>query len=78
MANAPKREARYDRDASQERAGIYRLSTALAVSGDLSAAQREELCRVARPCPVHGLMTEVTTEIATVFLPDETLVSHRA
>jgi putative redox protein len=62
-------EVSVDRDASQERTGIYRLSTALAVSGDLSAAQREELLRVARQCPVHRLMTEVTTEIATVLCP---------
>ena len=62
-------EVSVDRDASQERAGIYRLSTALAVSGDLSAAQREEFLRVARQCPVHRLMTEVTTEIATVLSP---------
>jgi hypothetical protein len=55
VANAPKREAGYDRDASQEGAGIYRLSTALAVSGDLSAAQRKELCRVARREKPRGL-----------------------
>jgi putative redox protein len=56
-----------DRDASQERMGVYRLSTALAVTGDLSAAQREEILRVARQCPIHKLMTEVTTEISTTL-----------
>ena len=65
-------EVSVDCDASQERAGIYRVSTALAVSGDLSAAQREELLRVARQCPVHRLMTEVTTEIAAVLCPQRT------
>jgi putative redox protein len=62
-------EVSVDRYATQERAGIYRLTTALAVSGDLSATQREELLRVARQCPIHRLMTEVTTEIATVLCP---------
>jgi len=57
------------RDASQERAGIYRLSAALTLTGDLSAAQRDELRRVAQKCPIHKLMTEVTTEIAVTLSP---------
>ena len=60
-------EVSVERDASQERAGIYRLSTELTLTGALSAAQREELLRVARKCPVHKLMTEVTTEISTML-----------
>ena len=60
-------EVSVERDASQERAGIYRLSAALSLTGDLSAAQREELLRVAQKCPVHKLMTEVTTEISTTL-----------
>jgi putative redox protein len=56
-----------DRDATQERAGIYRLSVVLAVTGDLSAAQRQELLRVAEKCPIHRLMTDVTTEITTAL-----------
>jgi putative redox protein len=62
-------EVSVDRDANQERVGVYRLSTALAVTGDLSAAQREEILRVARQCPIHKLMTEVTTEISTILTP---------
>ena len=58
-------EVSVDRDAAQERAGIYRLSTTLAVTGELNAAQRDELFRVVQKCPVHRLMTEVTTEIST-------------
>ncbi len=54
-----------DRDASEERAGVYRLTATLSLTGDLSAAQREELLRVAHKCPIQKLMTEVTTEIAT-------------
>jgi putative redox protein len=60
-------EVSVERDASQERAGIYRLSAALTLTGALSAAQRQELLRAAQKCPVHKLMTEVTTEISTAL-----------
>jgi putative redox protein len=56
-----------ERDASQEHAGIYRLSATLTLTGDLSTAQREELARVADKCPIQRLMTEVTTEISTTL-----------
>jgi putative redox protein len=56
-----------ERDASQERAGIYHLSAALKLTGNLTAAQREELLGAARKCPIHKLMTEVTTEISTTL-----------
>lgn len=62
-------EVRVERDASQERAGIYRLSAALTLTGDLSVMQREEMLRAAQKCPVHKLMTEVTTEIAVTLSP---------
>lgn len=55
-----------ERDASAERSGVYRLSTRLQVKGDLSPAQLSELQTVLQKCPVHKLMTEVTTEIDTV------------
>ena len=55
------------RDDSEERKGVYRLDTRLRVSGALSDAQRDELLRVAGRCPVHKLMTEVKTEIETVW-----------
>jgi putative redox protein len=60
-------EVSVERDASQERAGIYRLSATLTLTGNLSAAQREEILRAAQKCPVHKLMTEVTTEISTAL-----------
>jgi putative redox protein len=63
-------EVSVERDVSQERTGIYRLSTELTLTGPLSAAQRDELLHVARKCPVHKLMTEVTTEISTTLLAD--------
>jgi putative redox protein len=37
------------------------------LTGDLSESQREELVAVAQKCPVHKLMTTVTTEITTVL-----------
>jgi putative redox protein len=55
------------RDASQERQGVYTLRTVVALGGDLSAGQREELRAVAAKCPVHKLMTEVTTEVETLL-----------
>jgi putative redox protein len=54
-----------ERDASAERQGVYRLATTLHLGGDLSDDQRQELLAVASKCPVHKLMTTVTTEITT-------------
>ncbi|SHG46828.1 OsmC family protein [Massilia sp. CF038] len=56
-----------ERDASEERHGIYRLHATLHLSGELSDAQREELLGVAEKCPIHKLMTKVTTEITTTL-----------
>ena len=55
-----------ERDASAERTGFYRLATRLQITGDLTDAQIAELETVAQKCPVHKLMTTVTTEISTV------------
>lgn len=65
--NIPLADVRIDieRDASEERHGVYRLHTILHLSGALSEAQRHELLTVAGKCPVHKLMTSVTTEITT-------------
>ncbi|OYO27846.1 OsmC family protein [Janthinobacterium sp. PC23-8] len=60
-------EVSTERDASEERKGVYRLAVSLHLSGDLSDAQREELLEVAAKCPVHKLMTAVTTDITTVL-----------
>lgn len=62
-------EVSIERDASQERAGIYRLSATLTLTGALSTQQREDLLRAAQKCPIHKLMTEVTTEISTTLSP---------
>ena len=55
------------RDASEERQGIYRLATTLHLTGDLSDTQRAELLAAAQKCPIHKLMTSVTTEVTTVL-----------
>lgn len=56
---------RIERDGSSERAGIYRLAATLQVGGDISAEQLAELNTVVGKCPVHKLMTTVTTEITS-------------
>ena len=58
-----------ERDDSQERSGTYRLKIQLELGGALSDAQRQELLNVAGKCPVHKLMTQVTTEIVTELAP---------
>ena len=55
------------RDDSDERNGTYRLRAILAITGQLTSEQRQELLNVAGKCPVHKLMSLVTTEIATAF-----------
>ena len=52
-------------DSSQERAGVYRMATKLVISGAFSDAEFAQLAAVAEKCPVHKLMTTVTTEITT-------------
>jgi putative redox protein len=56
-----------ERDASEERHGTYRLAATLHLTGDLTDAQREELLAISQKCPIHKLMTAVTTEVTTVL-----------
>ena len=58
-----------ERDDSQERQSVYRLQVTLQLGGALDDAQRQELLRVADKCPVHKLMTQVRTEVATALAP---------
>ena len=58
-----------DRDDAEERRGVYRLRVTLALGGPLTPEQRQELLNVAAKCPVHKLMTQVTTEIVTELAP---------
>jgi putative redox protein len=55
------------RDAAAERNGTYRLRATLAITGQLTPEQRQELLNVAGKCPVHKLMSQVITEIATDY-----------
>lgn len=59
-----------ERDDSQERNGTYRLKTLIKITGNVTEAQRAELLNVAGKCPIHRLMTQVTTEIETAWLPE--------
>jgi len=61
-------EVTIDRDASEERKGVYRLNAALQLRGALSEAQRAELLAAAEKCPLHKLMSTVTTEITTTLV----------
>ena len=58
-----------ERDDRDERSGTYRLHVRLALGGPLDDAQRAELLAVAEKCPLHKLMTKVTTEITTTLEP---------
>lgn len=60
-------EVTVERDASQEKDGLYRLRTVLSLGGPLSEAQREQLLAVAARCPLHKLMTAVKTEVETAW-----------
>ena len=60
-------EVTIKRDAAAEREGVYRLRALVSLGGELSEDQREALLAVASRCPVHKLMTRVTTEIETVW-----------
>ena len=57
------------RDASQERQGIYQLTTRVALTGPMSDEQHDRLIGVAAKCPVHKLMSEVETQIETIAVP---------
>jgi putative redox protein len=60
-------EVTTERDDSEERHGTYRLAVTLHLEGELSEAQRAELLAAASKCPVHKLMTAVTTEVTTAL-----------
>lgn len=57
------------RDAAHERDGVYKLTTRIAIGGDLSAEEHAKLIEVAAKCPVHKLMSDVKTEIETIAIP---------
>ncbi|HET8711062.1 MAG TPA: OsmC family protein [Spongiibacteraceae bacterium] len=60
-----------ERDDSQERNGTYRLKTLISITGDVTESQRRELLSAANKCPIHKLMSQVTTEIETAWLDEQ-------
>ena len=56
-----------ERDATEERHGVYKLTTRLHLAGDLSDTQRAKLLAVAAKCPIHKLMSSVTADITTTL-----------
>ncbi len=59
-----------ERDDSDVKNGTYRLKTLISITGDVNEAQRAELLAVAGKCPIHKLMTQITTEIETAWLTE--------
>lgn len=58
-------ETKIERDDSQERQGVYKLRATLHIRGTFTDQEFDQLKTVAEKCPVHKLMTSVTTEITT-------------
>ena len=57
-----------ERDNSCEGKGVYVLNVSLTLNGDLTDEQRQSLGAIADKCPIHKLMTSVSTEVNTVVL----------
>jgi len=53
------------RDASAEHDGTYRLDALLRIEGPVDEQQLRVLHDIAERCPIHRLMTAVTTSIVT-------------
>lgn len=59
------------RDDSAERQGIYQLAVELQLHGELDAAQRQQLLRIADKCPIHKLMSSSEVRINTYLQENE-------
>jgi len=59
-------ETHVERDATRERAGVYRLRVRLTYHGPLSDEHRAALDRAIAACPIHKLMTTTEVEIETM------------
>ena len=58
-----------ERDQTREKLGVYGLTATLSLGGELTEAQRQTLLAVAAKCPIHRLMSELSTEIHTALAP---------
>ena len=56
-----------ERDNSREAQGVYVLNVKLSLLGSLTDEQKSQLTTIAGKCPIHKLMTEVSTEINTSY-----------
>ena len=56
-----------ERDNSREAQGVYVLNVQLSLLGSLTDEQKSQLTTIAGKCPIHKLMTEVSTEINTSY-----------
>src|SRR5690606_32734921 len=56
-----------ERDNSREAQGVYVLNVQLKLQGALSSEQKQQLGAIAEKCPIHKLMTAVSTEIHTTI-----------
>ncbi|HEX5841175.1 MAG TPA: OsmC family protein [Pseudomonas sp.] len=59
------------RDDSAERQGNYQLAVELQLHGELDAAQRQQLLRIADKCPIHKLMSSSEVRINTYLQESE-------
>ena len=59
-------DTRVERDASDERKGVYRLTVRVELHGPLSDEQRQTVLRAISACPIHKLMTTTDVQIETV------------
>ncbi|KXI26879.1 OsmC family protein [Paraglaciecola hydrolytica] len=57
-----------ERDNSREAKGVYVLNVSLKLNGDLNDEQRQALAAIADKCPIHKLMTAVSTEVHSVVV----------
>lgn len=53
------------RDDSQEKKGLYKLTVTLSLHGIEDPEQRAKLEEISHRCPIQRLMTQATVEIAT-------------
>jgi putative redox protein len=61
-------ESHVESDASEERAGKYKLKVRLTFHGPLSDADKQRLYKAASACPIHKLMTTADVTIETAPL----------
>ncbi len=59
-------ETHVESDASQERAGVYKLKVKTTFHGPLTDEQRAALHRALAACPLHKLMTTADVQIEVV------------